>query len=335
MTYRFSHAQDASGRLHSQAMQTLTELNDQFGIPHVLVFAEGKGGLLCAQITTEACTATLYLQGSHLVHWQPAGQKPVLFLSDRSNYAPGKAIRGGVPVIFPWFGARTGARTDGPMHGFARTQLWQVAFAAVSGKDLHLTLTLGPTDESRGLGYDHFRVAYELILGSTLTLRISVVNLDPEEQAGTPMHFEEALHSYLAVGEPEHLRIYGLGQTEFLDKTDGFKRKKQTDDVLTLHEQTDRPYLNTTATVTVEDPDLGRRLVVAKQGSKTTVVWNPWSELAAKMSDFPAEGWRGMTCIETANAAENAVTLKPKEAHTMEAKISVEPFSGSATERTQ
>jgi glucose-6-phosphate 1-epimerase len=319
-------------------MQTLTELNDHFGIPHVLTFAEGNGGLLCAQVTTEACTATLYLQGSHLVHWQPAGQKPVLFLSDRSNYKLGKAIRGGVPVIFPWFGQRTGDRTDGPMHGFARTQVWEVAFAAVSGKDLHLTLTLGPTEESRGLGYDHFRVAYELILGSTLTMRISVVNLAPEGQAGAqtgiPMHFEEALHSYLAVGQPEHLRIHGLGQTEYLDKTDGFKRKTQTEDVLTLHEMTDRPYLNTTATVTVEDPDLGRRLVVAKQGSKTTVVWNPWSEEAAKMADMQPEGWRGMTCIETANAAEDGVTLQPKEAHTMEAKISVEPFSGSATERS-
>ncbi len=324
------HANPALIQLHSQSMQTLTELNDQFGIPQVLVFAEGKGGLLCAQITTEACSATLYLQGAHLAHWQPAGQKPVLFLSDRSNFAEGKAIRGGVPVIFPWFGQRTGARTDGPMHGFARTEVWQVALAAFSDKDLHLTLTLGPSDESRKLGFDHFRVAYELVLGSTLTMRISVVN-----HAETPLHFEEALHTYFAVGEPEHLRIYGLGHTEFLDKTDSFKRKTQTEDVLTLHQTTDRPYLNTTATVTLEDPDLSRRIVVAKQGSKTTVVWNPWSQVAATLADFPPEGWRSMTCIETANAADNALTLQPKEAHTMEAKISIEPFSGSATERLQ
>jgi len=300
-------------------MQTLIELNEHFAIAGVLGFEEGKGGLICTQVTMPSGNATVYLHGAHLTHWQPAGQAPVLFMSEHSNFLPSKAIRGGVPVIFPWFGQRSGERTDGPMHGFARTTTWQVAFAAVSGDDLHLTLTLGPDEESRALGYDNFRVAYELVFGHELTMRLSVANQDEK-----PLHFEEALHTYLHVGEAERVRISGLQGAEYLDKMDDFKRKRQVEDVLTLTGATDRPYLNTEATVTVDDPTLKRRVVVSKVGSKTTVIWNPWSTLAAGLADFGDEEWRQMTCVETANVADNTLTLRKNEAHTMESKISVE-----------
>lgn len=303
-------------------MSTVNELNDSFAIPGLLAFEEIAGGLLIARVTGPACTATLFLQGAHLVHWQPGSEDhPVLFLSERSTFVPGKAIRGGVPVIFPWFGARTGERTDGPSHGFARTAMWDVAFAASFGEDLHLTLTLGPSASSRQLGYDNFRVAYELIFGRTLTMRLSVVN-----QGETPLAVEEALHTYLAVGEVEQARIGGLAGTEFLDKTDHFARKRQAEDVLMLHGETDRPYLNAAGTVTVDDPVLQRRLVTEKRNSHTTVIWNPWAEQTAKLADMDPEGWRAMVCVEAANAADNALTLHPGEAHTMEARISVEPI---------
>ncbi len=298
-------------------MQNLTELNDNFAIPGVLTFQEGNGGLLCAQITTAACSATLYLHGAHLTHWQPEGYAPVIFLSGHSKFEAGKAIRGGIPLIFPWFGSR--ADGTGPAHGFARTQVWDVAFAAISGDNLHLTVTLGPTEESRNLGYDNFRVAYELIFGHELTLRFSVAN-----QSGQPLHFEEGMHTYFQVSDVENVSVLGLGDTEFLDKVDNFKRKRQTGAVLRLTGATDRPYLNTEATVTVEDPGLTRRIVNAKQGSKTTVVWNPWAEQAAALSDLGADEWPHMLCVETVNAADNAMTLQPNEAHTMEAKISVQ-----------
>ncbi len=297
-------------------MQTLTELNETFAIPGALVFESCHGGLLCAHVTTEACTATIYLHGAHLAHWQPIAESPVLFLSKESVFAPDKAIRGGVPVIFPWFGQRTGERTDGPAHGFARTQVWDVTFAAISGNDLHLTLTLGPTDISRGYGYDNFRVAYEIIFGVDLTMRLSVAN-----QSVKPLHFEEALHTYLHVKDAEAISIIGLGGAEYLDKVDGFKRKRQLEEVLRLTGPTDRPYLNTATTVTVDDPGFERQLVVSKKGSRTTVVWNPWAEGAANLADFGDNEWPGMVCIEAANAGENALTLLPGEAHTMESKI--------------
>ena len=310
-------------------MQTLDELNDSFAVPGVLAFVEGRGGLLCAEVSSAACRARVYLQGAHVTNWQPDGQEPVLFVSERSSFPPGQAIRGGVPVIFPWFGARsaelTGARTDGPSHGFARTQVWDVAFAAMAGDDLHLTLTLAPSETSRAAGFDNFRVAYEMVLGRTLVLRLSVANTGE-----TPLRFEEALHSYFAVSNATAISIEGLAGTEFLDKTDNFQRKRQDEDLLRLSGETDRPYLNTQATITLQDPAAGRSVVIAKQGSNTTVVWNPWSELAAKLPDMDPEGWRGMTCIEAANAAENAIILAPREAHSMEVTISLESTAREA-----
>jgi glucose-6-phosphate 1-epimerase len=299
-------------------MQTLTELNETFAIPGALVFESCHGDLLCAHITTEACTATIYLHGAHIAHWQPIAESPVIFLSKDSLFAEDKAIRGGIPVIFPWFGPRTGERTDGPMHGFARTQVWQVAFAAISGDDLHLTLTLGPTPISRGYGYDNFRVAYEVIFGRDLTLRFSVANQDDK-----PLHFEEALHTYLHVKNAEDISITGLGGVEFLDKVENFKRKHQLEEVLHLTGTTDRLYLNTEATITVDDPGFNRQLITSKKGSKTAVVWNPWKEGAAKLPDLGDDEWEGMVCIETVNANENALTLHPGEAHTMESKITL------------
>jgi glucose-6-phosphate 1-epimerase len=302
-------------------MQTLRELNDNFAIADALSF-EQVGELIIARVTSRSCTATLFLQGAHLVHWQPNDSEPVLFLSDHSSFVPGKAIRGGVPIIFPWFGARTGERTDGPSHGFARTTVWEVAFAGMVGEDVYLTLTLAPDDHSRSLGYGDFRAVFEVALGRTLTMRLGVVN----QSEGTPLHFEEALHTYFNVGDAEQVRISGLSGTEFLDKTDNFARKRQMESVLTLKGETDRLYLNTMATVTIEDPVLNRKITVAKTGSQSTVVWNPWNELSTKLPDMADDGWRNMVCVETTNAADNALTLPPSEAHTLEAFVSVAPL---------
>jgi glucose-6-phosphate 1-epimerase len=304
-------------------LQTLT---DHFAIPSVLAFSENEHGLIRAAITTPACTAELYLQGAHLTQWQPTGQKPALFLSDRSAFIPGKAIRGGVPLIFPWFGGRTATaenqRTDGPSHGFARTADWTLAFAAIAGNDLHLTLTLSPNDTTRALGYDHFQLAYQLTLGTELRLQLAVANQDT-----SPLHYEEAFHSYFSVGDAQQVSLIGLSDTDYLDKTDEFKPKHQKETLLKLTGETDRPYLNTVTTINLDDPILNRRITVCKANSKTTVIWNPWSELAAKLSDMAPDGWLTMTCIETANVASNAITLAPGEQHTMEAHIFIQDFA--------
>lgn len=289
-------------------------------IPGVLGFAKNENGLVYASISSAACTAVIYLQGAHLAEWCPSGQQPVLFLSKRSMKAPGKAIRGGVPIIFPWFGARTASeyssRTDGPAHGFARTSQWQVAEAKVNGDDVIMTLTLDSDDSTRALGYDNFRLKYELVIGENLELHLTVENRSAET-----LFFEEAMHTYFFVGDARQISIHGLDDTDYFDKTDEFKRKRQTESALILTGETDRPYVGTETVVQIDDPVLQRRIIISKQNSRTTVVWNPWTELTAKMADMSSDGWMRMVCIETANALEDAVTLAPGEQHTMSVLI--------------
>lgn len=305
-----------------QPIQTVDTLRETFGIPEQLDF-NLHGDLLCAEVRTATATAVIALQGAHLVSWQPAGEAPVLFLSERSEFKPGKAIRGGIPVIWPWFGPRSAAvvapppnAPKSPSHGFARTQVWQLQFATLLGEDVHLAFTLAPSIESRAQGFDDFRLAYQIAIGRDLTLRLTTGNVGEH-----PLRFEEALHSYFAVDDATHVTLAGLGGVEFLDKTDGMQRKRQAEEPLHLAASTDRVYLATEASCVIADQAAGRSIHVAKTNSRNTVVWNPWPELTAGLADMAPEGWRRMLCVETANLGEDTITLGPGEARTMEARI--------------
>jgi glucose-6-phosphate 1-epimerase len=298
----------------------INQLNEHFGLPGVLAFHAPEGGLVRADIMTPHATATVYLQGAHLTAWQPAGHQPAIFTSRKTDLKPGKAIRGGVPIAFPWFATRHDGKT-GPSHGFARIQDWTLAFAALAGDDLHLTFTLGPNDLSRSLGYDHFRLAYQLTIGRALTMQLTVAN-----DAATPLVFEEALHTYYAVEDIHEIAIAGLDGVSYLDKVDNLQKKLQHGDI-TITGPTDRVYLDTAATCTLNDHAGKRRIVVAKTGSTTTVVWNPWEEGAAKLADMDPTEWHEFVAIETVNAAVDSITLAPGATHTMQARVSVEELS--------
>jgi glucose-6-phosphate 1-epimerase len=304
----------------------LQQLEDSFAIPGVLRFDTTPSGLIAAHVTASDAEATIFLQGAHLTHWQPAGLSPVLFLSSRSDLIPGKPIRGGVPVIFPWFGPLEGQlgqrsyQTSAPAHGFARTSIWDLAFVASSGGELHLTFTLAPNDASRSLGFDHFKLAYRMVIGRGLTLELTVAN----EPTAAPLIYEEALHSYFAVADVREATLTGLAGTEYLDKRDEMKRKIQSVVPIRLTGTTDRVYLNTVSSCVIADSPGHREIVIDKSGSHTTVVWNPWAELAANMADMDPNAWQEMLCVETANVGKDRITLEPGQTHTMRAHISVE-----------
>jgi glucose-6-phosphate 1-epimerase len=298
----------------------LVQLNEHFGLPGVLAFDATASGLIKAEITTPQAKATVYLQGAHLTAWEPAGQQPVIFTSRKTELAPGKAIRGGIPVCFPWFAARHDGKT-GPSHGFGRIQDWTLAFAALAGDDIHLTFTLGPTEMSRGLGFDHFRLAYQLIIGRTLTMQLTVAN-----DGASPLIFEEALHTYYKVADVHEITVTGLEGVTYLDKNDLLQAKKQ-DGAISVTGPTDRVYLNTTATCVIHDVVSKRSIHVAKTNSNTTVVWNPWESGAKKLTDMDPTEWHEFVAVETVNAAEDTITLAPGASHTMQAHISVEGIS--------
>lgn len=289
-----------------------------------------ENGLEKLVIETAEVAAELYLQGAHLTSWRPAGQDEVLFLSRRSAYREGKAIRGGIPIIFPWFGSRisksingnSDSRTDGPSHGFARTSKWTLADVATTGGTVNLVLQLNPNDQSKALGFDNFQTSLELSIGDTLSLKLTT------ENNGAPMIVEEAFHTYLLVGDARRITLSGLKNTDYLDKTDGMKRKKEAAETLILTGETDRPYLSTKAEISIDDPLMKRRILIQKENSLTTVVWNPWIETTAALSDMETDGWQHMVCVESANAMENAVLIQPGDKHTMGTKIQVEKIQG-------
>ena len=274
-------------------------------------------GLTRALVATPEATATVYLHGAHLTAWQPAGAKPVIFLSGKSAFAAEKPIRGGIPVVFPWFGPDTKGRAGGeagPMHGFARLQEWAMTGAERDGGDVVLTFRLGPSVLSRLVGFDHFAVELEHRIGKTLATRMTVTN-----QGEEAMTFEQALHTYYEVADIEQVRVAGLEATGYIDKMDDFAVKPAAGEAIAFTGPVDRVYQGTTAVCTITDGGNARTIVTRKTGSETTVVWNPWKE----MPDLAAEAWRTMVAVETANVGVRAVTLAPGASHTMEAVVSL------------
>lgn len=284
-----------------------------------VVVEVGHGGLERIRVSGPRADAEIYLQGGHLTQWQPHGAAPVLFLSPRALYAPGKAIRGGVPVIFPWFGPHA---TDGakPMHGFARSRPWRLITSGPGPDGAAIVeLGLGDDDATRALWPSAFGLRYRIAIGEALVMELTTINTSP-----APFAFEAALHTYLAVGDVGRIGVAGLEHTTYIDKVDAMTRKRHGAGALRLTGETDRVFLNTTARCVVSDPVLGRRLIVDKSGSATTVVWNPWASKGAAIADLEPQGWRRMVCVETANAADDAITLAPGARHAISATIRVE-----------
>ncbi len=306
-------------------LRLLDSLNERFAEPGAVRFEAGSGGLIRAVVTVPAAEGHVYLHGAHVTHHRPVGHHPLLFLSSRSQFVVGKAIRGGVPVIFPWFGARAGD-PGAPDHGFARTTEWAVESVERPGDgSVAITLGLEPTDGTRQMWPQDFRIRHRVVFGPGLEMALEV-----ENRSRGPFAFEEALHTYLLVGDVRRVSVTGLEGVTYIDKTDGMRRKTRAAGPLVLSATTDRVFLDTRATCTVSDPTLARRVVVEKSGSATTVVWNPWSEKARAMADLGPDEWPSMLCVEAANAAENAVRLAGGERHTMGVVIRVMTPDGAA-----
>jgi D-hexose-6-phosphate mutarotase len=302
-------------------MPDTSELNARFALGEQLRFQPGPHGLPVAEIATPQATASVCLLGGHVLAFQPRPQRyPVLWLSDCSNYEVGKPIRGGIPVCWPWFGKHPTA-ADMPSHGFVRTRLWSVLKTqALPEGTVQIRLGLTATSETRALWPHEFDLQIVVTVGATLTAELVAWNLGHEDVFACTA----ALHTYLTVGDITRTTVHGLDGLTYIDTVaDAWTRKQQTGPV-TFAEEVDRIYLNTAADCLVEDPALGRRIRIAKSGSQTTVVWNPWIAKAKRMPDFGDDEYRQMVCVETTNAAEDRITLPPSGSHRLRTVISIE-----------
>lgn len=289
----------------------LKALNERFGLEKHIVFQSGEKGLPVARIDNGVAVAEVYLHGAHVTAFQPQSSEPVLWMSPSAQFQNDKAIRGGVPVIWPWFGPHA-TDSDKPQHGFARTAEWQVnATKALSDGSTQLQLCLTDTPATQALWPFAFELSLTITVGAEL--KIELTSRNTGEQSFT---VGAALHSYFVVGDVKNMQVDGLHNCHFIDQLDGNKVKQQ-NGVVSITEEVDRIYIDTDATCVIHDENLSRHIQIKKTGSRSTVVWNPWSEKAKGMADFSDDGYQQMVCIETANAADDVRQLASGETHTL------------------
>jgi glucose-6-phosphate 1-epimerase len=291
-------------------------LNQQFAIHGLARCVAGKGNLPKIEITAPGSSAEIYLHGAHVTSWRPAGAEDVIFLSEHSRWEDGKAIRGGVPICFPWFRAKADS-PQAPVHGFVRTKSWQLASLTQKGDAVVAELETSSNDDTRKWWPYDFHLLHRVTVGANLTMELVVTNT-----GSTPLRFEEALHSYHRVGEVHGVRVAGLDGTAFLDNTDGNREKTQQGDIV-LTKPTDNAYLRTQSALELIDPTLQRCIRIEKQHSGTTIVWNPSEQGAKALADLGDDEWKTMLCIEASNILGSAVELAPGKQHVMTATISV------------
>jgi glucose-6-phosphate 1-epimerase len=290
--------------------------NERFAIPGVAQIVAGEGGLPKVHIATAAASAEIYLHGAQLTSWKPVPHGEVIFLSERSRWEEGRAIRGGIPVCFPWFRAKAD-NPQAPAHGIARTTTWQLESLTQQENSVTVTLAKESDEGTRQWWPYEFRLVHRITVGAELRLEFSVTNT-----GSTPLRFEEALHTYHRVGDVEKIRVAGLDGALFLDNTAGNRESTQHGDVV-MTGPTDNAYLNTRNALQLIDPVLERRIQIEKRNSLSTVVWNPWREGAKALADLGDDEWRQMACVEASNILSVAVALGPGETHAMTAAITV------------
>jgi glucose-6-phosphate 1-epimerase len=297
----------------------LAESDRRFEIPATASVVEGNGGLQKVRITSPEVVGEMYLHGAHITSWKPAGKEEVLFLSSLSRWEHGRAIRGGVPICFPWFGGKADD-PKAPAHGFVRTKAWQLESIAQAGDGVTVSMFTESDEDTKRWWPGEFGLGYRVTFASELRLELVVTNTGK-----TSLRFEEALHAYHRVGNILKTRVGGLSTVHYIDKTDSNRMKSQQGEIAIVSE-TDRVYLNTSDAIELEDPVLRRRTRVAKENSRTTVVWNPWVQKAHSLSDFADDEWMQMICIETSNVSDFAVDLAPGQQHKMKAVVRVADF---------
>jgi glucose-6-phosphate 1-epimerase len=290
-------------------------LNKRFSIPGEVSFCEGEGGLGFVDINNDHADARLCLQGGQVLAWTPKGQAPAIWLSPHAVFARSKAIRGGIPICWPWFGPHPTEATF-PAHGIARTASWEVVSVEKTSNATKVLLQLPITETMQTFWPHSGELQLAISVGESLNLELKTSNTGTETFTVT-----EALHTYFAVSDINKIAIHGLDGVTYEDKVHGGKHTQT--GPIKFDGETDRVYLNTTSRCEIEDKGLKRKVVIEKTGSQSTVVWNPWAEKSAAMSDMADDGYLQFVCLESGNAVENVLTLAPGDTHVLGASYSL------------
>lgn len=294
-------------------------------LPHSVRFAHPETGPV-VEVDHQVGSARIHLHGAHLTSWRPCGLGEQLWMSSASEFGPGAAIRGGVPICFPWFAMGPGDWE--PQHGFARRVRWRLLGARQSRDEVTVVLALDERDLAADTpGRDRwpyrFGLEFEVTLTATdLRMSLLVTNTGDED-----LPVSGALHTYLAIGDITATRIEGLDDLTCFDKVSGTALAPTEEPELAITAQTDRVYVHPDGAahqVTVRGQHSTLRV---RNESSHTVLWNPWQDKAEAMGDFPDDGWRDMVCLEAALPMEASgewpVTLQPGAQHAVVQQLRV------------
>ena len=259
-------------------------------------------GLDVLQLTSpDGARATIALHGAHVLSWVPAGGEEQLYLSPRSGFGAGQAIRGGVPVVFPQFSSRGPL----PKHGFARTRPWQLVSAEQGEHDALAVLRL-TDDAATRLLWPH---AFEAELSVRVAGQVLEIELACENKGEEAFSFMAALHTYLRLNDLDSASVKGLSGHNYWDSVASIE-KQQRVELLLPSGELDRIYYDVKDELLMQED--GRQVAVRQQGFEDAVVWNPAAERCATLPDMPPDGWRQMICIEAATI-NHPVLLQPGE----------------------
>lgn len=267
-------------------------------------------------------------QGAHILGYQRDGQPPLIWRNEQAVFKRGKGIRAGIPVCWPWFGnlarnpdsvqAMRQSSEPASAHGLARTRDWELLGIAPEGDGLVIEFRLIQPEGGLPGWPHHVELTLQIRLDQQLHLSLTSHNLGDQ-----PVHISQALHSYFAVSDVRQVHVEGLEGLTYIETLDDWKPVIQNGD-LRFEGETDRIYLHTPRTLAIVDPTWQRRIRLTSSGSRSAVIWNPWTERAAQFSDMAADGWQGMLCIETANVLDDIVTLAPGTRHSLGLSLDAE-----------
>ncbi|SDC79823.1 glucose-6-phosphate 1-epimerase [Pseudomonas guariconensis] len=291
------------------------------------VETEQHGELNCWRITSNHAELLIAQQGAQVLSYQRLGEPPLLWLSDQAIFRQGKSVRAGVPVCWPWFGnlqrnpQAVQAMYQGeqaPAHGLARTRDWQLLGIEEAAEGLRIEFSL-PEALGDLPGWPH-EVELKLLIemGTQLKLTLSSFN-----QGNDNVTISQALHSYFAVSDVRQARVEGVENLGYIETLTDWELRQQLS-ALGFAGETDRIYLQTPDLLKIVDPQWNRRITLHATGSRSAVIWNPWTDRARELADMADDGWQRMLCIETANVWDDVVNLAPGASHSLSVTITSE-----------
>jgi glucose-6-phosphate 1-epimerase len=293
-----------------------------------------RGELPLLHIENPHASAVIALQGAHILAYTPKGEAPLLWLSERTEFKRGQSPRGGIPICWPWFGdparnpdalqkmlaEHTTAGEKTLAHGFVRTLDWQIYSVTESDESTDIILRYSTATSLAPAIWPHAaQLQLTINVGPKLRISLTTQNLDSK-----PLAITQALHTYFAISDIAQVTTLGFDGCRYIDTLDDWREHRQPGDIRFTAE-TDRIYLDAPTQVQLRDDGWQRTIYLQAQNSASTVVWNPWIEKSLRLSQFAADAWQRMVCIETANVLNDMLVLPPRAEHSLELELWAEP----------